>query len=333
MTEWSIVPVDKNNIGQVPALFRKVYDDEYLHKKVYQPDILWQQIQTGNLAAVLAYSPSGLPIGYVALGRLHSNPRLWEEQGLIVDPAHKDSGVAVPLAEYFTKRENHRNIEIDGIFSYAVCYHYFTQIICAKAGWNDCFLLLDYINKSLYTRQPAADRVACVMMYSEFIEQTNVSYLPRCYEEFIRQISQPLYPRDFQLGKALLPNNQTTIWEEVGHLPTGSRQIAVQTLGSDWSEVAGNILEHAKQHKLISLQVILNMACPCIDTAVTILRQQGFFLGGLAPRWFGSDGIVMQRILDKEPDYNTIKLYTKTGKNLLAAIQADQQTVQQQSFL
>jgi len=331
MTGWSIVPIDNDNIGQVPVLFRKVYGDEYLHKEVYNPKALWQQIQTGNLMAVLAYSPSGLPVGYVALGRLQSNPRLWEEQALIVDPAYNDSGIAIPLAEYFTKKENHRNIDIDGIFSYAVCHHYFTQIICAKAGWNDCFLMLDYINKSLYTRQPNADRVACVMMYAEFIEQKDITYLPQCYEKSIRQIARSLYSRNFQIGEKPLPADTITSWEDVGHMPTGNRQIAVRDIGADWSDIVVAILDQAHLHKIISLQIILNMACPCIDAAVTILRKQGFFFGGLAPRWFGSDAILMQRILDKEPDYAAIKLYTRTGKNLLAAVRTDQQTIQQLS--
>lgn len=329
MAGWSIVPVDSGNVGQVPALFRKVYGDEYLHKEVYRPEALWQQIQTGDLLAVLAYSPLGLPVGYVALGRLRSNPRLWEEQGLIVDPVYNDSGVAIPLAEYFTKRENHRNIAIDGIFSYAVCHHYFTQIICAKAGWNDCFLMLDYIDKSLYSRQQDTTRVACVMMYAEFKEQKEIIYLPRHYEESIRQIAQPLYPRDFHMSKEPLPDSKMTIWEAAGHMPAGSWQIAVRDIGADWSNTVAEILGQAHQRKIISLQVILNMACPCIGVAVTILREQGFFLGGLAPRWFGSDGILMQRILGKEPDYDTIKLYTRTGKKMLVSVRTDQQAVLQ----
>ena len=328
---WSIVPVGSGNVGHVPDLFRKVYGDEYLHREVYHPEALWQQIQTGNIVAVLAYSPLGLPVGYVALGRLSYNPRIWEEQGLIVDPKYNDSGVAIPLAEYFTKRENHRNIDIDGIFSYAVCHHYFTQIICAKAGWNDCFLMVDFIDKSLYTQQPDTTRVACVMMYAEFTEQKEIVYLPRQYEDIIRQIAQPLYPREFRMAKDSLPDSHVTICEYTGHMPAGSWQIAVRDIGADWSDSVSEILEQAHQRKIVSLQVILNMACPYIDAAVTILREQGFFLGGLAPRWFASDGILMQRILGKEPDYDTIKLYTRPGKNLLVSVQTDQQTVRQLS--
>lgn len=325
---WSIVPVDNSNVGHVPALFRKVYGDEYLHKEVYQPEALWQQIQRGNILAVLAYSSLGLPVGYVALGRLTSNPRLWEEKGLIVDPEYNDSGVAIPLAEYFAKRENHRDIDIEGIFSYAVCHHYFTQIICAKAGWNDCFLTLDYIDKSLYTRQPDTTRVACVMMYAEFTEQKEIGYLPREYERVFRQIAQPLNPRDFRMVDDSLPDSTVTVWEDAGNMPAGSWHITVRDIGADWSDIVSEFLDQAHQRKIVSLQVILNMACPCISVAVTILREQGFFLGGLAPRWFGSDGILMQTVLGKKPDYDTIKLYTRTGRTLLASVRTDQETVQ-----
>ena len=39
------------------------------------------------------------------------------------------------------------------------------------------------------------------------------------------------------------------------------------------------------------------------------LSQRGFFMGGIFPRWFGADGIMMQQVLGKEPEYGGIKLY------------------------
>ena len=54
-----------------------------------------------------------------------------------------------------------------------------------------------------------------------------------------------------------------------------------------------------------------------------LLRTQGFFFGGLAPRWFGADGVMMQQLFDSEPDYEETKLYSQEAKDLMAFIRAD----------
>ncbi len=46
------------------------------------------------------------------------------------------------------------------------------------------------------------------------------------------------------------------------------------------------------------------------------------------PRWFGSDGLLMQTLLDRETDCDAIKLYSQTAKDLLAFIRSDRETVQ-----
>ena len=47
----------------------------------------------------------------------------------------------------------------------------------------------------------------------------------------------------------------------------------------------------------------------------------------MAPRWFGPDGVVLQKVLGKEPDFEGIKLYTPTARELLAFIRDDREAV------
>ena len=53
------------------------------------------------------------------------------------------------------------------------------------------------------------------------------------------------------------------------------------------------------------------------------MRQRGFFLGGLFPRWFGADGIMLQQVLGQAPDFAGIKLYGRTAKELRKFVEAD----------
>jgi hypothetical protein len=64
------------------------------------------------------------------------------------------------------------------------------------------------------------------------------------------------------------------------------------------------------------IQVWLKLGSPWVGAAVDALREQGYFLGGLLPRWFDDDGFLMQKLLCP-PDWEGIRLHTDRAKILL----------------
>ena len=101
----------------------------------------------------------------------------------------------------------------------------------------------------------------------------------------------------------------------------------MRSIGADWAAVVENLLTEADRRQIVSLQVVLNTDCPAIGEATELLRHNGFFFGGLAPRWFGTDGVLLQKLWGDEPDYEETKLYSQTAKELMAFIRADREAV------
>lgn len=66
----------------------------------------------------------------------------------------------------------------------------------------------------------------------------------------------------------------------------------------------------------------LNVAGPWVGGAVEILRQNGYFLGGALPRWFDTDGLLMQKIR-KRPDWEGICTANDRYKTILDMVRAD----------
>ena len=64
-----------------------------------------------------------------------------------------------------------------------------------------------------------------------------------------------------------------------------------------------------------------------ISEGVRQLRQRGFFIGGLFPRWFGNDGVMLQQLFGNEPDFDGIKLYSGLARKMLAFIRSDREAV------
>lgn len=328
---FQIVTVTKLNASHVGTVFRSVYGDDFPLKYVYQPDSLWKEIEEGRLVAALAFDAAGQAAGYIALYKTAPNPLLWEAGNMIVNPVYKLTNVSSLLGNYYFDPAFCGKGENDGIFSEAVCCHYFTQVSGSKSGLSDCALELDQLDGDSFKdnnhNKEETKRVSCVLSFLEFNDPIETMYLPEVYADVLQNLSKPLRSRCYQLGIAPLPDSGVTVWEEKYYASAQTWKIAVREIGADWPTVVAEILAEGLQKQVISLQVTLNTACPQIGIAVRQLREQGFFLGGLVPRWFGTDGVLLQKVFGNEPDYDGTKLYTRTAKELLTFIRADWEEV------
>jgi len=68
--------------------------------------------------------------------------------------------------------------------------------------------------------------------------------------------------------------------------------------------------------------VWLNLGSSWVGAAVNVLGDRGYFLGGLLPRWFGEDGLLMQKIMI-DPDFESVQLYSDRAKQIFAMVKAD----------
>ena len=327
---FRIVPVNADNATFVGSVFQSVYGDNFPVKYVYQPLLVLQEIQERRLSASLAFDEAGNPVGYISLFKSAPNLRLWEGGNLVVNPLFKHSTLASHLFNHYLTADSGSLLEGDGIYTEAVCHHYFTQVSCAKFGLQDCAIELDQLDGSSFKDGRAeTERVACVLNFKELSEPPVLQYLPTQYMEMLTHLAEPLRPRTFRPALSPLPTDGSTRWEDSYHESARTWKISVWEIGADWLAIVEQLLSQAKARGVISLQLTLNTASPHLGAGVSVLQQHGFFLGGLIPRWFGTDGVLMQQVLGKKPDFDGIKLYTKTAKKLLEYIRAEYNQVTQ----
>lgn len=321
---FRLVKIDELNAGLVGEAFRAAYGEAFPVKYVYQPEAVLEEIRHNRLAALLAVDEGNRAAGYVSVFKSAPNPRLWEAGNLVVVPAYRQTDVGMRLAATYTDGTLFAKATSDGLFGEAVCCHYFTQVNSVKAGHADFALELDQLDgPSFKDNRTGSARVSCVLNFKEYSPPTGPVYLPPVYESFLRQLALPLTPRNFLAATAPLPAGTLTRHEDHYYEAAQTWKVAVGEIGADWAQFTAGLLAEARRRGVVSLQITLNAACPGIGAAVEILRSQGFFFGGLAPRWFGSDGLLMQQVLGIATEYEHIRLYSPIAKELLAYIQAD----------
>jgi hypothetical protein len=323
-SQFSIRPVTAGNAAHVAGVFRALYGDDFPIGYVYDADLLLAELAGGRLCAALACDGNSRAVGYISCYRCAPNAKLWEVGNLLVVPEYSASSLALALTDYFLQPGNLARESNEGIVDEAVCHHYFTQVACAKVGMVDCALALDQLDGASFKQhRPETARVACLLQFLEYAEASVRCHLPRCYGDILRRVLEPLAPRRLLTAEAPLPSSGATLASDDWWAAAGTWRVSVSRVGSDWADYLDRLLDAARERRAVSLLVVLNADQACIDAAVDALRQRGFFLGGLFPRWFGADGIMLQKLSGAAPDFAGIKLYGRTAKDLRDAIAAD----------
>ena len=322
--DFQLVSVDAANAKHVGAVFQSVYGNDFPIQYVYQPEAVAAEIAAERLTAVLAFDAEGQPAGYVSMFKNAPNFQLWEVGNMVVNPVYRQSRLSLLLANCCQSAELMNIAGSDGLYSEAVCHHYMTQVGSAKAGMADYALEIDQLAGSSFKEHCAdTERISCVFNFIEYTKPSLPTYIPHVYEDMARTLLQPLKKRDILVSTAALPQQGNLRQEEKYYEFAGTWKLAVWETGATWSEDVAALLAEAERRNVVSLQVAVNMALPHLGAAVEELRKQGFFFGGVLPRWFGSDGLLMQVVLGGEPNFAGAKLYTQTARTLRQYCQAD----------
>lgn len=323
---YTIATVTADTASEAAKVFRAIYGESFPMRYVYHADQLMAEIEGGRLCAALAFDQGQEAIGYASVYRNAPNPLLWEGGNLVLIPGRGDDQLGWSLMEYFKQPGRLPGPPTEGYYSESVCHHYFTQVGCAKLGLHDCAIELDQLDGASFTEhRPNTDRVACVLQFYEQTDQPEPVFLPNRYADLLRRLAQPLQPREFLSSSLPLPESGATATTDSYYESARTWKLSVSEIGGDWESWLDKLLAEALQRQMVSLQVILSAAIPCIGAAVEAMWERGFFLGGLFPRWFGADGIMLQQVLGKEPDYEGIKLYSQEARALLGFIRDDRE--------
>ena len=318
-------PEDAEGVSQ---LFRTVYGDSYPIKTFIEPKLLIEENATGRTISSVARTPKGDIVGHVAL--FHSAPyeRICESGAGLVHPSYRGGkGIYTELGlhgmEVTAKKYN-----IELLFGEPVCNHIFAQRGTAKAGWITQAIEVDLMPAEAYDKEKSASgRVTALLDFKTLKPKPHTVYLPAVYEESMRFIYSGLDDgRDLVLSRDELSSPmKTEIKTQVFDFAQVAR-LVVHEAGADFEGVLEREERSVLEKGVVVLQVWLKLSWPWIGQVVDILRKRGFFLGGILPRWFDVDGILMQKIIG-QPNWEGIQLHFDRAKKILEIVKADWQHI------
>jgi hypothetical protein len=213
---------------------------------------------------------------------------------------------------------------LEAVFGDPVCIHVYSQKICHALGWITHALEVDLMPANLYDKAADGDsRVSATMDFITLTPKPHQVYLPAVYADTLRLLYRGLDDaRQLALSEQAAPPGLATHIQSTVYQFSQLARLAVWQAGADLSQALAREEEAATRQGVRVIQVWLQLSCPWVGQAVDLLRRRGYFLGGLLPRWFDGDGLLLQRLVHP-PHWASVMLHYDRAKTLLSLVRDD----------
>lgn len=309
-------------------VFQAVYGDDYPIRLYYDPQALTQANHTGECYSVVARTSDGRIAGVHNLVRSAPCDSTYEWAAGLVLKEYRSLGITDKIVERMMN-ELVPSLGIEEVFGEPACIHTHIQKMSSRMGFVETALEPALMPESLYSKEDSVSgRVTALLQFRCFKPKPHTVFLPRVYEEELRFLYSPLDDK-----RTLVPveeHGPESVTSEVTMQIFDFAQVArmaIHHAGEDLESRLAEIEREAIDRNVVVLQTWLKLDTPAVATAVHTLRTRGYFLGGILPRWFDSDGLLMQQIRCR-PDFKNIALYSERARGILRIVAQDWERIQ-----
>ena len=326
--EWTVDFFKPEDANGVVELFRSVYGNDYHVKSIYDPDQLIAEQLSGKTYRAVVRTAGGEIIGHTAFCATSPlNPALYEAPQLLVRHDWRGTSVATELNRFAIPGIPVK-FGLNQVWGEAVCNHLssqraYTENLYAETGCE--LALLPGAGMARSMKVADAGRVAVIVVFRPYEARLQTIYLPTVYWKELEYLYADFdHGHRFLPGDAHLPAKQKTQGKLELYSQVAVARMNFTAIGSDFSDLLTQFDHQASENGILVYQVFLPLTVAATGEAVDILRRHGYFLGGVMPRWFGDDGLLMQKVLGS-PNFEGVRLYTERAKNILELVTADWQ--------
>ncbi len=307
----------------VVHLFKTVYGEGYPIRTFIDPKVLTEENAAGRAISTVVRTPKGDIVGHVAMFQSAPYKKVYESGAGLVHPSYRGgAGIFTSMGVYGEKIAPRFGVE--AVFGEPVCNHVFAQRAMASLDYVTQTLEVDLMPAAAYDQEKSASgRVSTLLDFKTLKPRPHEVFLPRAYEEPLHYLYRGLDDqRQIRISAdAQLPEIPTGLDTQVFDFAQVAR-ITVNQAGPDFSALLVQEEKKLSARKVIVFQVWLNLSWPWIEAIVSKLQSLNYFLGGLLPRWFDTDGLLMQKIIGR-PNWEGIELYFERAKKLLEWVRKD----------
>lgn len=322
---WEIDLLRPEDAIGVVRLFRTVYGEGYPIPAFVDPEELIRANSEKRVISSVARTPSGDIVGHNAMFRSAPYQRIYESGAGLVHPLYRSGGLVGKAVQHGRDLAADA-FGLDALFGESVCNHTHMQKVVIGLGGITCAIEVDLMPAEAYAREKSAPgRVSTLMDYICLKKTEKQVFIPDECRNFFQMIYSE-YPEIRQLKPSadLVPSHIKTELSTSFFEFAGVTRITLQAAGHDLVETLNLAETSALSQGTTVIQIWANLSWPWIGRIVHLLHEKGYFCGGVLPRWFDDDGILMQKLCNP-PDWENIRLHADRAKQILEFVRADYQ--------
>ena len=310
----------------VANLFISVYGEGYPIRAYVEPERLREENAAETIISSVARTPRGEIVGHNALFRSAPHAGVYESgAGLVHENYRGGKGIFTEMVAHGQELAQ-KTSAVEGIFGEAVCNHVFSQKLTHGLGWKSMAVEVDLMPAAAYVKERSArGRVASILDFKTIRPRTVRACLPAVYEKELQFIYDGMDDeRNLVPCKGSPPDSVETRIESRYFEFANVARLAVWEMGKDFAQAFPVREKEMLNRGAAVTQAWLNTGVPWCGWAVEILRDKGYFLGGVLPRWLDSDGLLMLRILHR-PFWEEMRVHYERTRKIVAIARNDWQ--------
>jgi len=307
----------------VSGLFKEVYGDGYPVKIVYDPEEFTRAVDRQEYIPVVARTPEGGIVGFSSFYRSAPNKRLYEMGLSMVSAGYRSTAVLGLLVRRLVKVALASPC-LDAFFGEVVCNHVLMQKSSGVFKAVETAIEIDLMPSEAYEKdENVSGRVSTVVSTRTIVPRPHTIRVPEVYGDYLAYIYNAFDDsRAFERSDERLPDDRSTEFTVQIFEGAGVARITVNEAGSDFETVLDSEEKAARSRGVTVTQVWLNLSWPWVGGCVEALRSRGYFFCGPFPRWFGEDGLLMEKV-EGRPNWEGIILYSERARQILEFIKED----------
>ena len=309
----------------LPDLFRKIYGDHYLAGEVYDPAHYIGANESGEGVSIVARGSDGLPVGHVALVASAPNKGVREVGQGVVDPECRGGGILNGMIDKAIVLADH-DPSVCGLYGASLTNHTFSQRSVWRAEFVDVGFEIGFVPaRMMQIEADAAGPVATCLQHLPLGDAPSQrAFLPSAYRDLLVHLYDHLgLQRQFESGGQALDRTPPSRIQVLDLPRFDIVRVNVFRIGADLPALLDTINCEAEQNGRTMVQVFLELGSPTADAACDALHKQGFWFGGLLPRWMDRDALLLQKSVNGAPWFDGIQAYTNDAHALLRFIHAE----------
>jgi hypothetical protein len=319
---WEIDLFRADDAEGVIRLFNTVYGDAYPIATFTDPQQLMEENAAKRTISCVARTPKGDIVAHVAMFQSAPHKGVYESGAGLVLPAYRAGSIMTKLLEYSYRVAD--EVGVDCLFGEPVCNHTHMQKIGANHGFTVRALSVDLMPAATYVLEKrGSGRVSVTEEFRIHRPAPQTVFFPPTYSHIRDFLYEGMEDQRQALpSEADLPIDiATQLSTQIFDFAQVAR-INVKEAGQDLAASCMSQETALVEKGVVVLQVWLRLCWPWVGAATEVLRRQGYFLGGILPYWFETDGLLMQKLLGP-PNWEGIQLYTDRAKTLLELVRLD----------